>query len=462
MEMRFCPIPYRQVHLDPGGGVRLCAWMDISIGNLADMDIKAIWNGEASQKLRESIRDGSFRFCRKTSCPHLENDDLEHLAPEEFERRAAIPELPKTISAAHDFTCNHSCPSCRSQVFVPDTQDKDIFEKTRDTVIMLLNQADSFFTCGNGDLFSSPRLLRLLSEVHPQNKNCSIGLETNGALFDAAHWEKIAHFGEHYLSVTVTPNSFVKSTYHYLNGGHDDYEALMKNLGFIRELREQGIVNHYEISIVVQERNFLELPDFARRCMDEFHVDRVIVKPLYKWFCMSDDDYWFKDVANPLHPYHEEWKKVMHDPILNNSRVFLWGARNEHEAARHPAYWQEEMAKCLAKFVMMKDRGAIIKQWMVRNHAERLILYGENVLTAPVVKMLKDKIPIAAVMAKYPERENILGIPVVSCAVENLEGGDAVLVLNFDKMKYIKRDFDYMGWNGNMMALNDLMEEVVV
>lgn len=457
MKKRFCSRPYRFLHFDPDGSVRLCAWMDISIGNIFSEDIKTIYHGEKAKELRSSFDDGSFRFCRATSCPYLENDSLEYVDEKAYERMAVVEELPKAFNIANDFVCNHNCPSCREHIYKPDAKYLKKFEEASKIIIPLLNQAELFSACGNGDLFSSPHMLKMLSEVHPTDKNCRVGLETNGALFDKVHWAKISHFGGYRLSVTVTPNSFVETTYRYLNGGHNDYRQLMKNLVFIRQLREKEIVNHYEISIVVQERNFLELPSFVKRCLEEFHVDSIIVKPLYKWFFMSDDDYWFKDVANPLHPYHSEWQEVMRNPILDDPHVFLWGARNEHEAARHPAYWQEKMAKCLAKLVMMDDCAESIKQWMEKNNAARLILYGENVLTAPIVKLLKDTIPCVRVMAKYPVCDEIEGVPVVAFAKDNFIGGDAVLVLNFDKMEYIQRDFSFVGINVAVCSIETLL-----
>lgn len=454
--MKFCPVPYNDVHLDPGGGVRLCAWTDICVGNLLEESIEQIWHGERAKRLRKSFADGSFRFCRKTSCPYLENDSLRDVSADEYTRLSRLPDMPRNISAAHDFFCNHSCPSCRSNVFKLDNEYLEKFKKTKGKVIELLNQADSFVSCGNGDLFSSPHMLDLLAKVQPENSDCAIGLETNGALFDEKHWQKISHFGNYNLSVTVTPNSYNANTYKYLNGGHDDYDNLMSNLSFISELRRNGIVNNYEISIVVQERNFLELPSFIKRSINEFNVDHVVVKPLYNWFCMSDEDYWLKDVANPLHPYHAEWLKIMQNPIMDDNHVFLWGARNIHEPMRHPAYYFEDMLKCLANLMTMQNRSEKINEWLRSNNAKYVILYGENYLTRPIVQLLRGEIPIKAIMSRMPEHEEVAGVPVWQFDKNRLDIDTAVIVLNFDKFRYVKRDFDFMGFGENVVSLYDL------
>lgn len=53
----------------PDGRVRICGWTDGTIGNLIEQDLDEIWKGEKAEIQRDAIRNGSFAFCRKTSCP---------------------------------------------------------------------------------------------------------------------------------------------------------------------------------------------------------------------------------------------------------------------------------------------------------------------------------------------------------------------------------------------------------
>lgn len=458
--IRFCPVPYDHLHFDPGGNVRLCAWMDIGIGNILYESIESIWRGERAQRIRQSFADGSFRFCRKTSCPYLENDSLERLDETAYKQRTILPKLPTSFDIANDFVCNHSCPSCRDHVFVPDDEYLRDFGKMAATLISLLNQSDSFSVCGNGDLFASPHMLRLLSQVHPMKRDCRIILETNGALFDEKHWKQISHFGEYKLSVTVTPNSFVEATHRYLCGGHHTWSAVMKNLMFIHNLRKQGAVKHYEISIVLQDRNIWELKDFVRESVNRFSADAVIVKPLYNWFTMSDEMYWFKDVLNPLHPYHAEAMEILQDPVFDDPRVFLWGARNEHLAAKHPAYVYETFASCLHILAIMDDFGKLFQGYLAQIEAKDFVLYGENLLTEPVIKKLQGEVHIPSVMAKEPQRQTVAGIPVQAFCAENIAPVDTVIVLNFDKIQFIQRDFAFVGFKGKIVSFADILKAI--
>lgn len=68
----------------------------------------------------------------------------------------------------------------------------------------------------------------------------------------------------------------------------------------------------------------MEVPEFAKRCIEDFGADQVVIKPLYHWFGLSEDLYWQKDILNPMHPYHKEYMEVLKHPIFKNEKVFFW------------------------------------------------------------------------------------------------------------------------------------------
>ncbi len=434
--------------------------MDIKIGNIIEQNIDEIWLGERAEKLRESFRDGSFRYCRATSCPFLENKSLEVMDDDEFEDKSTPLRLPSVIYLANDFVCNHSCPSCRHDIYRADKDYLDKFNRAGEVLLPLLNQAEEISSCGNGDLFSSPHMIKLLARVKPQRNDFKFQIETNGVLFNEGNWEKIKNLHDSNISVVVTPNSYNKTTYEYLNGGHDDYNELMDSLNFIRDLRRKNRIKEYSISIVVQESNYTELPSFIERSFDEFEVDHVIVKPLYRWFKMSDEDFWFKDVLNPMHPYHKSWKQMMDSPILNDKRVYLWGAKNIHKAMRHPAYVYEDMI--MAQNKLIANENDLVNK--IREHVDELesssiTFYGDNMITETVVSLLKNKFAINIVARDFCRKE-INGVEVKPFCKENVMSNAEIVVLNFDKFCYIKRDLDFMGYKGRLLTLPEWISEI--
>lgn len=89
--------------------------------------------------------------------------------------------------------------------------------------------------------------------------------------------------------------------------------------------------------MIVQEANFRDLPEFVSRCLNEFKVDKVRLGAILK-FGMRDDEYWFKDVFNPLNPCYKKAVEILHDPILNDSRAWYWEIRQYHILAETVLY----------------------------------------------------------------------------------------------------------------------------
>ena len=76
--MKFCERPFTFAFLTEKGDVRPCPWMYYTIGNLYEQNLDEIWHSEVAEAARQTILDGSFKLCRKQSCPYLERDEGMH------------------------------------------------------------------------------------------------------------------------------------------------------------------------------------------------------------------------------------------------------------------------------------------------------------------------------------------------------------------------------------------------
>lgn len=461
--MKFCNRPFDSMYILPSGECRVCGWTTpISVlGNLAEEELEDIWNSESARKIREAIKEGNFEYCMKTSCPFLENDSLPEITEADMEKMTARP-LPTRFNVACDFICNHSCPSCRSEVFVPDEEYKRKVNVILGKLLPYLNRKDteSVSTDGCGDCFASPYIMNMLENLQPENDSCEIHLETNGALFDEKHWERICQLAKYKLDVVITPNSFVKTTFEYLNGGHNTYDAVIHNLGFIRDLKHAGSVSHMSISIVVQERNFWELPSFAKRCIEEFDADEVIVKPIYHWFRMKEDDYWFKDVLNPLHPYHKEYLRMLEAPELKHPKVYFWGSHNLHESRRHPAYLYKEHMEITGRLLGNSAAAQLLEGHLEKMGIRSLYIYGDVDLANVFYHVLggQTNIRIKGFMAKEVTSAERCGQKILCFCDYEPDDTDAILVLNYNYMEKIVRDFHFIGYKGKLLTAQELME----
>lgn len=458
--MKFCKRPFEFIHLDPNGGCRLCAWTDISIGDLTIDNLEDVWMSDKANKIRDAIKNGNYEYCRKTSCPFLENDSLPD-EDEETVKDYKASDVPLEYSVACDFTCNHKCPSCRNEFFKPDEEYKSKLNIILEKILPYLNRKETIkiITDGNGDCFSSPYIMSMLEKLNPENKECRITFETNGALLDEAHWNRIKHLADYRLQVTVTPNSYVKPTFEYLNGGVHSYEQVMNNLKFIRSLREQDLIKWVRISIVLQERNFWEFPEFAKRSLEEFGADEVVAKPLYKWFMLSQEDYWFKDVMNPLHPYHKEYLKMLENPELSNPRIFYWGAKNLHESKRHPAYIYKDYMDIVD--AISKDKSILERKLanVPDINSKDIYIYGDTELTSVFADVLKiTQYGIAGIVARDFEHDEIAGIKVRKLCDYTPNNDDLFIVMNYLNYREIARDLHFKGFEGAIMSVKSLFD----
>lgn len=461
--MKYCNRVFENLYCMPGGNVGLCSWIDVVIGNILEMDIESIWLGETAEKVRNSIKDGSFRYCRKTSCPFCENDTLPELSSEELENKKPT-QLPISYNIANDITCNHSCPSCRDDIFIADKEYIDKLKQSLEKLRPYINKAQNISLNGAGEIFSNPLMLKMLEEINPENPNFKLNIETNGALFNRKNWDRIKHLSKYPISVTVTPNSFVRETHAYLSGGHKDYDCVIDNLYFLKELRQKKLLHHFEIAIVVQDRNFNELIPFVKRCINDFQVDQVTVRPLYKWFYISEELYWFKDIMNPYHPYHKEYLEILNDPILSHSKVYLWGARNLHEAKLHPAYKYRDLLKIAKELLTISDVGKKLEKLIkCRGQVNSFIIYGDNDLSRIIYKIMKDtNIKVKCILArdfvKQDEGEN--DIPFETLMDYSFSDNDLILISNYFDRNFIERDLSLKNFNGQLLDILEAVQEI--
>lgn len=373
--MLFCNKPFEQLYISENY-VKTCPWTNLILGNPTENSIEDLWTNENAEKIRESIKDGSFRFCRKEECPWCASGQLEEMDEDDVRNYDAC-EYPMDINVSYDRVCNHSCPSCRKSVFIPDDAYKEKMGILKEVVLPIANKAKRMSTCGMGDCFSSPFIMELLRELKPEDPEFSISFETNGVLLDEKHWNAISNIHSFPINVTITPNSFDRYTYMYLSGGHDDVEISKRNLRFVHELRESGKITSFKINMVVQESNYWEIPSFVSKCLEKYNPDIIQIKPLNRWFCVNSADYWFKNVLNPLHPYHENYLKVMQDPILQNPKVFDWTSENHDRLPKlHPAVYNESYTDVYRKLMLQENWKELLKNKLDNMDVKSIAIYG--------------------------------------------------------------------------------------
>lgn len=376
--MKFCSKPFNHLYIGcDNGNVSPCPWMwpdQCQAGYLwkdggAGDALEDILHSPKMKELRNSILDGSFRYCRFDACPNMQRNEFEDKTPDEIDQ--IVNGGIKQFNLAYDFVCNLSCPSCRSEYFKQPPDYSEKMKRIESQLMPYLVNAQEISTSGMGDPFASSYMLGLLERIHPTRQDFHLTLETNGVLFDEKHWQRIKHLGEFYLTVTVTVNSFDESIYNMISRG-GNHKKLLSNLEFIRGLRECGAINYLHCAMVIQDRNFREMPSFSKRCLEEYKADDVLLRPIYQWGRFSEEEYWFKDVLNPMHPYHQEYLAVRENPILKDPRVYAFAGDSTHECRPYPGGGTDRI-KELETCICDKDNHIRELETCIKNQEAQLL-----------------------------------------------------------------------------------------
>lgn len=461
--MKFCKRPFQYAYLADKGEVWPCGWMHFVIGNLYEQDLDEIWHSEAAQKARESILNGSFAFCRKMSCPFCERDELPDLAKEEIEQAAVPTPVPVEINMANDHICNIACTSCRTSVYCPEQGEREKIDGALQRLLPVANKTRVLGMNGGGEFLANPSFIRFLEQLRPEDPNFRLGFETNGVLFDEAHWNRFSHLSDYHIEVTVTINSLRREVYRYLSGGFDHAERVLDNLRFLSRLRREGKINKLNVTMVVQECNFWEVPEYIGTFShsEEFEVDALVMKPLYKWWKMAEETYWFKNILNPLHPYHKEYLKILADECWKDPKVYDWGCHNIRPAAPHPLS-QEKTYNRLLLDIYQNEQGLspteFLRLCMDRVGGKRVGYYGKNDFSKAMVKLLRDAGIDVVFQLTWTLEENDGPLPKVAKQDFRPDMADVMLIIDFHKGQYWFKDLPALGFRGPVLSIEEFIE----
>ena len=322
LRSHFCSRPFEAMETTPSGLVYMCcpAWLPTPIGTL-DHGLDELWRNTTAAEIRGSIVDGSFRHCSRLACAAITGRSL---MPRESEEAQAIiaafdPGVeqlpaPKEIILSHDRSCNLSCPSCRKEtIVVGKAKQQRLDDMVDDKLLPALREADRVYITGSGDPFGSAHFRRLIKRLTRADfPNLLFHLHTNAQLWDKRAWDDLDLAGR-VETAHISIDAAEPEAYSILRRG-GTFERLLKNLAFVKALRESGELTHLTISMVVQQLNFRQMPAFVR--LGKAHaVDEISFQMIRNWGTYSAAE--FKDqYVGRSHPDFPELLRVLEAPEL--------------------------------------------------------------------------------------------------------------------------------------------------
>jgi hypothetical protein len=334
-EQLFCSKPFKWFEVFQGGEVYLCCpgWLDTPAGHLSNNSVEEIWNGEKAQEIRRSILDGSFRHCLRSRCPYLQTmtgpvqkiGDIEdpELKTVVEKTISVLPYGPRALNCSYDRSCNLFCPSCRHEVIVEKNAEQQILEIQHKLQKDAFKNAHLLYFAGTGDPFGSPSYRKVLQTMKRENvPNLErIFLHTNAQLWTPKMWSTIPSEIQKLVKSTEISIDAASSETYLINRRGGNFERLLENLEFVRTLRQKGPLEWVTISMVVQENNFQEMPQFVQ-LGKRFRVDRVFFSQLINWGTFSEEEFDRRAIHFPAHYRYGDFihllkSDVFHDPIVH-------------------------------------------------------------------------------------------------------------------------------------------------
>ncbi len=329
---RFCPKPFTHFEITPSGDVYICcpAHLPKPVGNVKFMSHMEILNAPQARKIRESILDGSFKYCDPSKCIVIRTGGLvrkDRVGDENLKKYVDGGEdeidLVHDLHLSFDPTCNLSCPSCRKKKIVARGTAAEFVERvTVEIVLPLLAGAKTVTMNGYGDVFTSRSCRRILEAVNREDyPELYMDILTNGVLFTRKEWAKYPNIHDMLRQVRVSIDAASEETYKVLRRG-GDFSRLRRNLEFLLELRRQEVFPFFDIAFVYQKENLHEMVAFAE-WGGEMNCDRVFFEPLLDWKTYDYDSYRERAVHLPENPLHGTFLEIIRDPVMKRDYIRL-------------------------------------------------------------------------------------------------------------------------------------------
>lgn len=317
LEGKFCKHPWEFLEIQSGYQCFCCcpSWLPTPIGNFRNTS--KIMNTPQLKKIRESILDGSFKYCDHGLCPHIQNGTLPNKEDVDLDYYTVeFDKLPCFINFCYDKTCNLACPSCRNGLILDN--DGAIFESNFQKQQNILKFIQDHYSddievilniTGSGDPFAS-RLYRELIWSFDGKKypNVKFQFQTNGLMLTQHYWDKMENIADNINGFVISLDAGTAETYKVTRGG--DWGLLMENLLLLRDKQmiEQGRY-FVRLDMVVSTDSYKDIPHFIE--LGKRFGFKMYLSKVNDWGHFPPGEFDRLCVWNKKHPEYENFIKIV-------------------------------------------------------------------------------------------------------------------------------------------------------
>lgn len=337
-----CSVPFQAIEMHERNRFLCCAsWLTEFLPD--NVPIKEAWESETANRVRESVLDGSYTYCKDTTCPFLNEivhsgnpapyspiTSWDKILPDtksrinHFRETGEIGAGPTQIQFSFDSSCNLKCPSCRVEMIMSSgARIKKSVKEIEDIQKSYGKSVKSIYITGTGDPFVAVAFRDFLRNFDkskwPALKR--IHLHTNATRWTPKMWQSMSKVHKYVKSCEISIDAATKDTYENktrLNGKWDD---LISNLKFIAT-----IPNLYSVkpSFVVQQANYKEIPLFVDLLESIFKGSRKELRIFFgritNWNTFTEEEFKQHNIFDKDHPEHQDFLKVLRN-LKYNPRV---------------------------------------------------------------------------------------------------------------------------------------------
>jgi len=341
-----CAVPFDSLEVHDKRNFLCCAsWLTKHLPE--NVSVYDSFNSQEAKDIRDSMLDGSYKYCDENQCPYLrmfkngsaapmyhKNKLSEDLSERVERHKKGLEIKPRIVQFSMDRTCNLKCPSCRLDLIVADShkikQVKAHIQEIEDTY------ADSIHTIyitGTGDPFISVGFrdfLRNFDKSKYPNLD-KIHLHTNATKWNKEMWDSMPNVHEFVKSAEISIDAATKHTYENETRLGGNWDELVENLHFISEIPN---LKRVKTSFVVQDTNYKEMKLFYDTMTSIFKEKaKVFFGRINNWDTFTEEQFKEKKIWDSNHPQYydfvEEVNKVL--PAYNcfhNLEEFLYEKSN--------------------------------------------------------------------------------------------------------------------------------------
>ena len=286
--------------------------------------LEEIWNGPAAIELRKRMYEGDFSFCNRKAC-QIPLFSVEELAdwnnhfcetPIPLENIEAIkqkspvmPKGPVSLLLTSDYTCNLSCPICRSKFISNNEPPTQEAIEEYDYVWNNRLSIEVVKMSNGGEVFYSNLQRKLLKRFNAVDfpRLRRIHIVSNGTLFSERNYNELRPGTEFIKDVCISIDAGSKAVYEKVRRAN--WEQTLRNVEWLGSLRGKGTLDYYSFHIIIVKENFRDLPQMISLAKDN-GVDRVLVQPFLNG---QEIQYNYKEQAIhlPEHPDYQEFIDLM-------------------------------------------------------------------------------------------------------------------------------------------------------